>query len=467
MSDINFLPDEAKDDSKEGKKIRRIELTPGKRSGKSKGGSEHGGVLSIFRRKEKDDDEVEMTAAPSKVNEKEPLVKGHGEKRKVQEKIVEVTEPEAPHKDENKKLSFFARLFSKKKKPILLVKEEPKEDEGEVPPPPSPEPTQYKEGQPTGSDDEAKHLERVILNSQEKKEASASHDDRVGQSQQDAMTNVSEDMKQMPPPEKQRPPLSSKQPRFESGPPPVRKGEVAPPGEKQKTPHADAHSSAFDVNLVPDELVTWKRSMNRMTLLALIAVLAIAGVGLLYGILLFYQNNVVSQAREIENQLADANQQIVALEPVQRDALVLQKRTQEIKNLLNSHIHWTALFSKLEKYTLRDVSIKSITADVDGGVTINCQATDAAAGFEQLDVFAAAEDFVEDALLVSGPTIPQTIQEVTTETDTGTSDTETGFGAPFLTPSTAQPGTQSISTFSIRLTLLPDLVYGSSLEIEQ
>lgn len=457
MSDINFLPSEAKDNAKEEKKIRRIEFTPGERSKNSGKRAEHGGVFSIFNKKKDADEQIDITSLPPKPKDQEPQLRAHDEKKKSKEKIIHVTQVDPEKK---KKPGFLARLFSRKTKPVLLKKEEEaqteKKDADTLPPPPPP-PTQ---DDVKNSDAEHQAFEEMVIQkhaeSQQKKSVQPPPPPPAVSIQTPAATTLSQDKQEKTPGF-----LYSrlhKKPEIPQGPPGVTKN--TSPLTTDAPQLNQLKKSMFDVNLVPDELVVRKRTMNRLTLLGLITVLALFGVGVIYGILVFYQQNVLSNAEQVEEELRRVEQQIDTLEPIQRDALVLQKRTQEIATILDSHIYWTSFFEKLSQYTLQDVTFLTVNADANGAVTLTAQAPDPAAAFEQRDVFLQATDLASNAQITLGPTIPDTTQSAVPTT------TPPAGGVAVPIPSTESPLVIPMSNFTLSLTLAENLLHTPPLLLE-
>jgi Tfp pilus assembly protein PilN len=220
---------------------------------------------------------------------------------------------------------------------------------------------------------------------------------------------------------------------------------------------------SFDVNLVPDDLAERSKTLSRLSLLGLVAVVSITFVGILYGALFLYQQNVSSKLHNLTQELTGMQQQIDAFKQIQLDALVLKKRTDEVATLLDRHIIWSSFFSKLEHYTLKNVTITQLNADANGKVSITAGAPSPEIAFEQLNVFLSAKDFVTDAVMPAMPTLGTTAAPSATQS----SSTPTSSSIPVEFPTTAPPGTAAAnSTFAIELTLIPTLFYSTTTLID-
>lgn len=481
MSSINFLPDDDKGRGKLEKKVRTIEYTRPEDSKKEKKSS-HGGVLSMFKKSSNDFPKAAPAPViPGKPGEKkfpnEPIVKSHSDVKKVEQKtVIAYRSPEVEKKEEEKKerkesFGWLKRFFSRSHK-VKLAHESPAMP---LPPKPSYAPGEMDEEKITTKDTSGVPLAMAEKKSTQadfttSKDASGDSGDRVIQPAN------------MPPPPPPFNPFKveskpSNEPKVQEAtqqasvvpPPPTPVGVVsAPPTpdgvqheaaepqmtEVQEEPSSRERGMSFDVNLVPDELVQRKRTMNRLTLLGVVVLVTAFVCVVVYGVLSYYKTNVSSNVVSVEETTARVQREIDLLTPVQRDALVLQKRTEEIQKLLDSQIHWIKLMDALETYTMKKVTLTKVSALSDGQVTIQGNAPDAAIAFEQIAVFRNATDFVQSLSITTTPSIPETA--TTTET------VATG-GLPFALPNEAPPGEVQTpkSIFAVQLQLTSEYLTSS------
>jgi hypothetical protein len=115
--------------------------------------------------------------------------------------------------------------------------------------------------------------------------------------------------------------------------------------------------------------------------------------------------------------------------------------------MLEKHVSWSQLFTKLERYTLPEVYYKSLSADVNGTVTLSASAKDYETAIKQLYIYQQAPDFVGSAT-ISGITF------------VGRS---TAASAAPLTelPTETQTDLKETVSFSITLSVIPGIFYQS------
>lgn len=464
MADINFLPSDLKKPPKEEKKIRQVEYTNPEMEKKQKP-TTHGGILSIFSKRAKLKDVVAPPPPPTQKKSTEPLVQEHGgpQKREVKT-VITFQEPEKKKKKEQQKKNsrpgFFSRLFSRKEKKSELAT-----PSGFMPDPNAPSYVAQ-----TMAPEPQKNREERMLRGKSFGSRSA-----YQPSNNDAATRTPEKPRMAPPPPFNPfskplppPPVPPVKEKFEvkNQPPPFAKPPLPPRSSQQPVgspeqpmqvvPPAPKPGLMFDVNLVPDELTQKKRSLSKLTWLALVFVISVAVVAASYFGIAFYKESIASRAERLDDDIERIKQQIKVLEPIQLDALVLKKRTEEIKKLLDSHVHWTTFFSKLETHTLERVQIKNVIANKDGTVTISATALQPEFAYEQLRVFENAEGFIASVSMTT-PTIPVRADD----TDSAAPTTSSNIFIPV--PTTETPGTAvPVSDFSFQIQLDRSLLYSAN-----
>jgi len=480
MSSINFLPDDDKGRRKLEKKVRTIEYTRPEDAKKEKKSS-HGGVLSMFKRssdvfpKASEMPVVPLKPGDAKMNV-EPIVKAHNAVQKVEQKtVIAYRHPETDKKPDTpkEKKEFFGwlkRIFSSSHKTKLS------HSSSAMPLPPKPS---YASG---NMDNESVSIKKTtgaesFIEDEKLKDSRA---DVTKDFAPNSRSQVKSSLDMPPPPPPFNPfKVNSKpaevkqekqqlQPNIPPPPTPMGAVNVPPPAPEvqsdsqepamtevlvESQPHE--RSMSFDVNLVPDELVQRKRTINRLTLLGVVVLVTYFGCVVVYGVLSYYKTNVSSNVVSVEETTARVQHEIDLLTPVQRDALVLQKRTQEIKKLLDSQIHWLKLLDALETHTMKKVTLLKVSASSDGQIIIQGNAPDAATGYEQIAVLQQATDFVQSLSIIVAPTIPQRQK---------TAETVVPSGLPFTLPTEAPPGETKApqSSFSLKLQLVSDYLTSSS-----
>jgi len=456
---IDFLPSDIKTESPGGKKIREIEYTNpdlGKEKVKT---TKHGGVLSIFKRRS---DPVVATPPPPPVPQartSEPQVQRHAEKPMVQRKTVITFQPaekKKPTVAKEKKhwLGGISRLFSRKTKAPI----QPASSIGQFPQAP-------KYDAPS---------EKPVQKQTAPAQASRPPVQPRPQGQEEDM-RIRTTAPQPTPAAPFKPFVAPSATANPQAPQPAANSQnlspVPPPGVGVNPPQTvptytnvemeqgpSTQGLKFNVNLVPDDLIQRKQSISRVTLLGLVLVLSLAVVGIGYFGLSYYKTQIQSESQNLDKKIADVKQSILRLEPIQRDAAVLEKRSQEIQTILDSQIYWSKLFSKLEEYTHSNVQIIRVSSKGEGVVKITGKTTDTKYAFEQLHIFQSAKDFILSAEFDSLPKIP-----VQTNTNSSTINNEQlnipGLDVPI--PGQQPPNTNTSapsSEFTMTLELQPEFL---------
>lgn len=211
-------------------------------------------------------------------------------------------------------------------------------------------------------------------------------------------------------------------------------------GQKTDVPITPAGMN-WDVNLVPEEALEQEISVSRLLLLATFVTIAI---GVVFGGWLWanwYFNSITTNINEINNQIAISDIQIRSYDAMQDEVKDLQAKITNVKTLLNKHIYWSRLFSKLEQHTTPDVYFTSLTADVNGSINLSAVGRNYNAAIKQLMVYNQADDFVS-SVTISGITFR----------------TSSASGAAASQPATSVVADPPV-TFTVDLKVLPDIFY--------
>ncbi len=121
-------------------------------------------------------------------------------------------------------------------------------------------------------------------------------------------------------------------------------------------PLPEDDDAGFNVNLLTEELVMPSNPRRRLIQLGVIAGGAIVVVGLAFGGLLLYQQNIKKQITSTESQLTDVQQRIAQLSVAQKQAAATTQKLSAISSLVSRHTRWTKFFAMIEKYTMPKVT---------------------------------------------------------------------------------------------------------------
>ncbi len=201
-------------------------------------------------------------------------------------------------------------------------------------------------------------------------------------------------------------------------------------GKAGNAPFAGSAGMNWEVNLVPEEALEQEISVSRVLGLVTVAIVA---AGLVFGGWLWanwYYNNVTQSIAEVNNQIAITDIKIRSYKNLQDDVAALQEQISDIKTLLDKHVYWSGVFTELEQYTSPDVYYTSLTADVNGSITLKAVGKDYDAAIKQLMVLNNANDFVNSVTvsdIVFASADDQTTTAVTQPSVTATKDTTVKF----------------------------------------
>lgn len=136
-------------------------------------------------------------------------------------------------------------------------------------------------------------------------------------------------------------------------------------------PLPDTDDEDHHVNLLSEDLLTPDATRRHGMLLGVISVAALVVVGLAYGGLVLYEQNVTKHITETKTKLEQVTAEITELSIQQKQAAATVQKLSAIQSLIDRHIHWTKLFSLLEKYTMPEVTYgTTYTGDLNGEVNL-------------------------------------------------------------------------------------------------
>lgn len=197
---------------------------------------------------------------------------------------------------------------------------------------------------------------------------------------------------------KPAPVLPSKpQQTFQQKPQPIKNALKPKTKRVQKGPATET----LGVNLMTEEMLAGATQQNKVAALGLVALGCVVVVAAAYVGLTVFQQRIVDQIADKEQQIAAIERELVPLAPKKQAVAAFQKNISNILNLLSTHLYWTKFFSGLEKYTVRSVYFTGMNADQSGRMTLGAQAADYASVARQLIAFESADDFVKDVSITS------------------------------------------------------------------
>ena len=134
--------------------------------------------------------------------------------------------------------------------------------------------------------------------------------------------------------------------------------------------------TAYNVNLLSEELISTVNPRQRLMALIGIAIGTLVIVGLGYAGLLVYQSQIKQKITTTEQQLKSADAEVAGLTKDQQTAALTVQKINAIHSLLDRHTRWTKFFALLERYTLPTVTYgSSFSGDLNGTVTLTATTT--------------------------------------------------------------------------------------------
>jgi len=129
----------------------------------------------------------------------------------------------------------------------------------------------------------------------------------------------------------------------------------------------------MDVNLIPIDLdlLPTKKLINRLWKVFFLG-LAIVVIG--YFGAKYYGQRLIEQEKTLTSQLSDSTVRYDKLKQEEDKWTNWRDNVEAIKLLLNRHIYWSNIFTKLEAVTLPEVYYSNISASIDGSITMSAVA---------------------------------------------------------------------------------------------
>lgn len=150
----------------------------------------------------------------------------------------------------------------------------------------------------------------------------------------------------------------------------------------------------WEVNLVPEDSIEKEIPISKILIGTLCVIIS---MGIVFGGWItanYYYSNVTAKVSGLNGQIASNRIEINSYQDVQKNVRELNQSMANIETLLKKHVYWSGIFNKMENYTVHEVYFTSLTADVNGAVSLNAIGQNYEAAIKQLEVFKRASDFV-------------------------------------------------------------------------
>ncbi len=189
-----------------------------------------------------------------------------------------------------------------------------------------------------------------------------------------------------------QPPVKAASPAPRPSPPKTRPVKQSPPPPS---------NGAFDVNLVPADMMARLGTHDRFVALGFVALTSVLIVALLFVALSLVRTAVQRRAEANRASITAIDRQLADFETEKRNALAFHSAALQGLTLLDQHVYWTKFFSGLEKYTVDSVYFRSINADHTGRLALTATGLDFRSVSRQLLAFAQAKDFVKSVSITA------------------------------------------------------------------
>ena len=156
-------------------------------------------------------------------------------------------------------------------------------------------------------------------------------------------------------------------------------------------------ASGININLIPEELISVRKSSIASIVISLLAVIILAGlaVGGAYYFIDFNQKKIDGEIAVEKVKLDQLNSELSASRQAQTENYGVVKRILSMNNILKNHIYWTKFFALLEKYTLDSTYYSSFSANTSGQFSLPITARDYSSALAQIAAFNSGSDFAK------------------------------------------------------------------------
>ena len=214
--------------------------------------------------------------------------------------------------------------------------------------------------------------------------------------------------------------------------------------------------SAFNVNLLPQEISEEFHRDPAGTRILKLALATLTVVGLAYVGMVLYEGYYINQTVQTQEEIRALELDILSYRGLQTDIGERNDAIEQVSGVLDQHVYWTEFFSELEAYTMPNVKYVSFSGNVLGQISLQAVTDDFASVSRQVAVFEDADGFVERVNVTAAsrgslsaetaePTEGEEVEAILLEEDESTeaSEEEAASGV----------------TFSMSLQVNPDIFY--------
>ncbi|MFA5052320.1 MAG: hypothetical protein WC544_04675, partial [Patescibacteria group bacterium] len=150
----------------------------------------------------------------------------------------------------------------------------------------------------------------------------------------------------------------------------------------------------WEVNLVPDDAIEKELPISKILIGVMCVIISVA---LVFGGWIAantYYSNVSVTISDMNGQIESNRIEINGYQKLQAEVRDFNQKISTIQTLLTKHVYWSQIFNKLEHYTVPEVYLTGMTADVNGSVSLSVIGENYESAVKQLEVFKRASDFV-------------------------------------------------------------------------
>lgn len=113
--------------------------------------------------------------------------------------------------------------------------------------------------------------------------------------------------------------------------------------------------SFLDVNLMPGDLIEELEPKKKLTLYGIVTAGAIAVIIGLWLSLSYYEKKIFQDVEQASKEIQSVEAKIASLRKLQLEAILFKSQTDQVKDVLDKHVHWSNFFKRLEERTAREV----------------------------------------------------------------------------------------------------------------
>jgi len=166
---------------------------------------------------------------------------------------------------------------------------------------------------------------------------------------------------------------------------------------KMTTPLKEKISEeTLEVSLIPEEVIESPVAQKKILMIILWGIVSLLVIGGLFIVLKIEERELDKNILSMEQNIKALDQELNRLTEVYSRVNILKTKIKRSQDLLDRHIYWTNFFSKLEKYTLPEVSYAGLNANTEKEISLKTTAIDYRTAARQLLVLQSARDFIKE-----------------------------------------------------------------------